>query len=146
MDHPFPIDLSFLVIPGPSALFADSARARCGRLRNDDPKIPRERSTMNREILKQTARTPALALLGLLALLAINIGLAYMPIGQHLRLPVKLTICFGMAFALMVSCMHLHRAAGLLRLAAATGFAWLAIMIGLMLTDYFTRVPVPPPW
>jgi cytochrome c oxidase subunit 4 len=101
---------------------------------------------MNRDNLKQTARTPALALLGLLALLAINIGLAYMPVGQHLRLPVKLTICFGMAFALMVSCMHLHRATGLLRLAAATGFAWLAIMIGLMLTDYFTRVPVPPPW
>jgi cytochrome c oxidase subunit 4 len=104
------------------------------------------RTIMNREILKQAARTPALALLGLLALLAINIGLAYAPIGQHLRLPVKLTICFGMAFTLMVFCMHLHRATGLLRLAAATGFAWLAIMIGLMLTDYFTRVPVPPPW
>jgi len=26
MDHPFPIDLSFLVIPGPSALFADGTR------------------------------------------------------------------------------------------------------------------------
>jgi cytochrome c oxidase subunit 4 len=101
---------------------------------------------LNREILKQAARTPALALLGLLALLAINIGLAYAPIAQHLRLPVKLTICFGMAFTLMVFCMHLHRATGLLRLAAATGFAWLAIMIGLMLTDYFTRVAVPPPW
>jgi caa(3)-type oxidase subunit IV len=46
----------------------------------------------------------------------------------------------------MVFCMHLHRATGLLRLTAATGFAWLTIMIGLMLTDYFTRVPVPPPW
>jgi cytochrome c oxidase subunit 4 len=101
---------------------------------------------MNREILKQAARTPALALLGLLALLAVDIGLAYAPIAQHLRLPVKLTICFGMAFTLMMSCMHLHRATGLLRLAAATGFGWLAVMIGLMLTDYFTRVTVPPPW
>lgn len=101
---------------------------------------------MNREILKQTARTPALALLGLLALLAINIGLAYAPISQQLRLPLKLTICFGMTFTLMVSCMHLHRATGLLRLAAATGFGWLAIMIGLTLVDYFTRVNVPPPW
>ena len=101
---------------------------------------------MNREILKKTARTPALALLGLLILLAINIGLAYAPIGQHVRLAVKLTICFAMAFMLMVFCMHLHRAAGLLRLAAAVGFLWLAIMIGLMLTDYFTRVAVPPPW
>jgi cytochrome c oxidase subunit 4 len=101
---------------------------------------------MNREILKKTALTPALCLLGLLALLVINIGLAYAPITQHLRLPVKLTICFGMAFTLMVFCMHLHRATGLLRLAAATGFGWLAIMICLTLTDYFTRVSVPPPW
>lgn len=101
---------------------------------------------MNLEILKQTARTPALTLLGLLVLLAINIGLAYAPLTQHLRLPVKLTICFGMAFVLMVFCMHLHRATGLLRLAAATGFGWLAIMIGLMLTDYFTRAAVPSPW
>jgi cytochrome c oxidase subunit 4 len=51
-----------------------------------------------------------------------------------------------MAFTLMVFCMHLHRATGLLRLAAATGFGWLAIMICLTLTDYFTRASVPPPW
>jgi cytochrome c oxidase subunit 4 len=101
---------------------------------------------MNRETFKKTARTPALALLGLLILLALNIGLAYAPNGQGLRLPVKLTICVAMAFLLMVFCMHLHRATGLLRLAAATGFVWLVIMIGLMLTDFLNRVGVPHPW
>ncbi|HEX5352878.1 MAG TPA: hypothetical protein VFW60_02245 [Rhodanobacteraceae bacterium] len=101
---------------------------------------------MNREILKQAARTPALALAGLLILLAINIGFAYFPVGGVVRLPVKLTICVAMAFALMVFCMHLHRATGLLRLAAAVGFIWLGIMIGLMLTDFLNRVPVPRPW
>ena len=101
---------------------------------------------MNREILRKTALTPALALTGLLILLAINIGVAYLPIGQVVRLPVKLTICVATAFVLMVFCMHLHRAAGLLRLTAAVGFAWLAIMIGLMLTDFLNRVPLPRPW
>ena len=101
---------------------------------------------MNREILRKTALTPALALTGLLVLLAINIGFAYLPIGQTVRLPVKLTICVAMAFILMVFCMHLHRAAGLLRLTAAVGFVWLAIMIGLMLTDFLNRVPLPRPW
>lgn len=101
---------------------------------------------MNREILKKTALTPAFALLGLLALLAINIGFAYWPIGEGIRLPVKLTICVAMAFTLMVFCMHLHRATGLVRLAAAVGFVWLTIMIGLMLTDFVNRVHVPPPW
>ncbi|HEX7368695.1 MAG TPA: hypothetical protein VF284_00250 [Rhodanobacteraceae bacterium] len=101
---------------------------------------------MNHEILRKTALTPALCLLGLLAFLALNIGFAYMPITQAARLPIKLTICVAMAFVLMVFCMHLHRATGLLRLAASVGFVWLAIMIGLMLTDYFTRVNVPPPW
>ncbi len=101
---------------------------------------------MNYETLKKTARTPALALAGLLILLAINIGFAYLPVGQAIRLPVKLTICVAMAFALMVFCMHLHRATGLLRLAAAVGFVWIGIMIGLMLTDFLNRVPVPPPW
>jgi cytochrome c oxidase subunit 4 len=42
--------------------------------------------------------------------------------------------------------MHESEARRLTRIAAALGFVWLAILIGLALTDFLTRVPVPPPW
>ena len=42
--------------------------------------------------------------------------------------------------------MHETEARRLTRIASALGFLWLAMLIGLALTDYLTRVPVPPPW
>jgi caa(3)-type oxidase subunit IV len=42
--------------------------------------------------------------------------------------------------------MHETEARSLTRIASALGFVWLAILITLALTDFLTRVPVPPPW
>jgi caa(3)-type oxidase subunit IV len=42
--------------------------------------------------------------------------------------------------------MHETEARSLTRIVSALGFVWLAILITLSLTDFLTRVPVPPPW
>jgi cytochrome c oxidase subunit 4 len=57
---------------------------------------------------------------------------------------------FGVSIAktllVMAVFMHETEARSLTRIASALGFVWLAILITLSLTDFLTRVPVPPPW
>jgi caa(3)-type oxidase subunit IV len=101
---------------------------------------------MDREILYKAARTPAFAFIGLLAFLGLNIWFAFLPVDPTIRLSVKITLCFLTALTLMVFCMHLHRATGLVRLTAAVGFLWLALMIGLIMADVLNRAYVPAPW
>ena len=93
----------------------------------------------------EAARTPALALLGLLVLLAINIGCAWLPVGTWRPL-IAFAVSTVMTLVLMIFCMHLRNGSATLRLVAAAGFFWLAIMIALSLTDFLGRSPVPAPW
>lgn len=93
----------------------------------------------------RAAKMPALTLLGLLVLLAVNIVCAWLPLGQA-RGFINVGVCSAMALALMTFCMHLRQSGGLMRFAAAIGFVWLALLIGIGLTDYLARVVVPPPW
>lgn len=91
------------------------------------------------------AKVPALALLGLLVLLAINIVCAWLPLGR-VRPIINIAVCVAMALTLMTFWMHLRRSGALLRVVAAAGFVWLCILIGISLTDFLARVAVPPPW
>ncbi len=104
----------------------------------------RDANVLRREVL-QAAKIPAWCLLGLLALLAVNIVCAWLPLGAA-RAFVHLCVCSAMALALMTFCMDLLRARALLRMIAAVGYVWLAIMIGISLTDFLGRAHVPPPW
>ena len=55
----------------------------------------------------------------------------------------------GAVFAtllVMAFFMRLRRGPPLLRIAAAVGFAWLAVLIGMTVADVLTRVVLPSPW
>lgn len=102
-------------------------------------------NTDRNKAYRDAAKVPALALLGLLGLLAVNIVCAWLPLGP-VRPFINVAVCAAMALGLMTFCMHLRHSGALLRMVAAIGFVWLCILIGISLTDFLARVPVPPPW
>ena len=84
------------------------------------------------------AKTYVLVWVGLLTLLALTLGSAYLPLGW-LNGAVNLAIAVAKALLVMIFFMHLRSSHYVLRLAAAAGFFWLAILIGLSLTDFLAR-------
>ena len=76
--------------------------------------------------------------IGLLILLALTLGSAYLPLGW-LNGVVNLAIAVAKALLVMTFFMHLRSSHYMLRIAAAAGFFWLAILIGLSLSDFLTR-------
>ena len=79
--------------------------------------------------------------LALLVLLGITLTAAYMPLGR-LNLVTGLAIAAVKAGLVAVVFMQLWSSRPLLRLAAAAGLFWLAILFLLTFTDLVTR-PVP---
>jgi cytochrome c oxidase subunit 4 len=84
------------------------------------------------------ARTYVLVWLGLITLLLLTLGSAYLPLGW-LNGVVNLAIAAAKALLVMIFFMHLRSSHYVLRLAAAAGFFWLAILIGLSLSDFLAR-------
>ena len=84
------------------------------------------------------AGTYVLVWVGLLVLLALTLGSAYLPLGW-LNGVVNLAIAVAKALLVMTFFMHLRSSHYVLRIAAAAGFFWLAILIGLSLSDFLTR-------
>ena len=84
------------------------------------------------------AKTYVLVWAGLLTLLALTLGSAYVPLGW-LNSVINLAIAVAKALLVMIFFMHLRSSHYVLRLAAAAGFFWLAILIGLTLTDFLAR-------
>jgi cytochrome c oxidase subunit 4 len=84
------------------------------------------------------SRTCVLAWVALLALLLVTLGSAYVPLG---RLNAANNLAIAAAKALLVAFffMHLRSAHPMLRIAATAGCFWLAILIGLSLTDFAVR-------
>lgn len=74
----------------------------------------------------------------LLALLALTWGVAYIDLGSF-NLIVALAIAFTKAIVIALFFMHIKGSNRLLHLAALAGLMWLAILIALTLSDYFTR-------
>ena len=74
----------------------------------------------------------------LMALLALTLGAAFLPLG-----PAKPWIGYGIAAAkaalVLVFFMDLRREGGLARLATLAAFAWLAILLSLVAADVATR-------
>jgi hypothetical protein len=91
---------------------------------------------------RQTRRTvfviPLLAWAALLAGLAVNFAYARMP-GAPMKAEVRLFVAGLMLLGVLWIDMRLVRAAGLVRLAALIGFAWLGIFFVLWLADELTR-------
>jgi len=74
----------------------------------------------------------------LLALLALTVTAAYMPLGWA-KTPVNLAISVTQASLVMLFSMHLRRAHPLVKIIAVIGFFGIAIMIVLTLFDVLTR-------
>lgn len=75
---------------------------------------------------------------GLLALLAATLVLAYVPMGS-LNLVVALAISVLKTLLVVVLFMKLWDSAHLVRFTAAAGLFWLALLFALGSTDYLTR-------
>lgn len=84
------------------------------------------------------ARTYVLVWIGLLTLLLLTLGSAYLPLGW-LNGAVNLAIATAKALLVMIFFMHLRSSHYVLRIVAAAGFFWLAILIGLSLADFLAR-------
>lgn len=76
--------------------------------------------------------------LALLGLLLITLGSALVPLGS-LNIVLNLGIAVAKTLLVMIVFMHLSRGAPVVRLAAATGFLWLALLLTLTLSDYLSR-------
>jgi cytochrome c oxidase subunit 4 len=84
------------------------------------------------------ARTYVLVWLGLITLLLLTLGSAYLPLGW-LNGVVNLAIAVAKALLVMIFFMHLRSSHYVLKIAAAAGFFWLALLIGLSLADFLAR-------
>lgn len=84
-------------------------------------------------------------LVALLLLLSLSAGSALIKLGA-LNTIINMGVSVAKTLLIMAIFMHETKARRLTRLASAAGFVWLAILIGLALTDFLARVPVPPPW
>lgn len=75
---------------------------------------------------------------GLMILLALTVGLAFLPLGPFKPLSAY-AIATAKAGLVMWFFMEMRREGGLPRLAAAAGFVWISILLALSLTDYLSR-------
>ena len=83
-------------------------------------------------------RQPIIIWLGLLALLALNVGLNALTTGMW-RPMLHYLLATAMAALLMVFFMRLRASDGLVRLFAVGGLLWLGLLIGITLAEVLTR-------
>jgi cytochrome c oxidase subunit 4 len=89
-------------------------------------------------VLRRVLRVPALTLVALMALLAINVALgATLPFRNVWIVEAGVAACM-VAIVLLVS-MDLLDETPLIRLFSSIGFFWMLIMFGMTLTDYLYR-------
>ena len=86
--------------------------------------------------------------IALLVLLAITVGVAFIPSPDHGLLRSVLTaiaffIAGTKAVLIILWFMHVKSSGRLIWIAAAAAFVWLVILFALTFNDYFTRISVP---
>ena len=85
-----------------------------------------------------SVRTYFVVYLALLALLALTVTAAYLPLGS-LGVVIALTIAVVKALLVMLYFMHLRYSNRLIWLFAGAGFVWLAILLFYSISDYLSR-------
>ena len=90
-------------------------------------------------------RLHLIVLAALLALLLTTAGCALLPLGVFNTI-TAMAISVIKTLLVMAFFMRLRSGPPLLRIAAAVGFAWLAVLIGMTVADELTRVVLPSPW
>jgi cytochrome c oxidase subunit 4 len=84
------------------------------------------------------AKDYVLVWLALIALLLLTLGSAYLRLGWA-NGAINLAIASAKAMLVMIFFMHLRSSHYVLRIVAAAGFLWLALLIGLAFTDVAVR-------
>jgi cytochrome c oxidase subunit IV len=85
----------------------------------------------------------ALAWIGLVLLLALTLGMAYIPLGRG-NIAVALAIGIAKAVIVLLVFMKLARSPPLTWIFAGAGLFWLALLFGPTFPDYATRTGFPP--
>lgn len=100
---------------------------------------------MSQHILPQ--KTYVMVFLGLIGLTILTTGVAYIDLGP-LNTVAALVIAFTKMFLVILFFMHVRYSGGLIRVVLLAGFFWLALLIGLTMSDYRTRswTPAPDSW
>jgi cytochrome c oxidase subunit 4 len=88
--------------------------------------------------VESNARTYVLVWLALVALLALTLASAYLPLGW-INPVLNYAISFTQAALVMLFSMHLRRAHPALKVVATVGFFGILILIALSLADVLTR-------
>jgi cytochrome c oxidase subunit 4 len=82
--------------------------------------------------------------IALLVLTALTTGMAYVPLGPFNDF-VALLIAVSKATLVVLFFMNVKHSSRLTWAFAIAGFCWLALLLGLSATDYFTRAWIPQP-
>jgi len=92
-------------------------------------------------------KTYVMVFISLLLLAGLTTGVAFIDLGAF-NTPIAMAIAFVKMMLVLLVFMHLLYSAQLTRIALLAGIFWLALLIGLTLTDYHTRswIPDPAPW
>jgi cytochrome c oxidase subunit 4 len=92
-------------------------------------------------------KTYLIVFAALLFLAGLTTAVAFIDLGPF-NTPIALTIAFVKMMLVLLVFMHLLYSTKLVRVVIISGFFWLALLIGLTLTDYHSRswIPDPSPW
>jgi cytochrome c oxidase subunit 4 len=92
-------------------------------------------------------RTYVVIFLALIVLTWVTTAIAFIDLGQF-NVYVALTIAIVKATLVVLFFMHVKYSERVTKIYVAAGFFWLIIMIGMLLTDYISRLWLPTngPW
>ena len=92
-----------------------------------------------------SARSYVLVWMALMLLLGLTLGSAYFHMGWF-NVTVNLGVSVAKMLLVMTFFMHLRNASALVRIFSSIGFLWLLALLVLSLSDYLSRIHIPPPW
>ncbi|RZK97636.1 MAG: oxidase [Methylobacterium sp.] len=95
-------------------------------------------SDADRALLKDRLRKPVLTFLALMGLLAVNVTLGATLPFEHVW-ALELVVVAAMALVVLLVSMEVLHEPPLVKLFSGLGFFWVAIMVGMTLTDYLGR-------
>jgi cytochrome c oxidase subunit IV len=100
---------------------------------------------MSQQIVPQ--KTYLMVFLSLVGLTILTTGVAFVDLGPF-NTVAALVIAFSKMLLVILFFMHVRQTGGLIRVVLLAGFFWLALLIGLTMSDYRTRAwtPAPDSW
>jgi cytochrome c oxidase subunit 4 len=92
----------------------------------------------------EPTRTYVTVFVSLIGLTLLTTGVAFIDLGPF-NTVVAMAIAFFKMSLVILYFMHVRHSGGLVRITLVAGFFWLALLLGLTMSDYQTRAWTPPP-